>query len=463
MQIPRIMLAAPASGNGKTIAACGLMAGFQQMYKEVRACKCGPDYIDPMFHRTVLGVDSENLDLFFSEETELEKNFCNHAKEADITIVEGVMGYYDGMTLGSIKGSAYEIAKALRIPVILVLPCKGMAASALAVLKGLVEYQKDSNIKGVLLNRISPALYLRMKEMVEQGLKEMGHKDISVLGYLPEDKVFQLESRHLGLITPEEIDGLTQQMRHAGEMISKTVDMEKIFEIAELAEALNPNLEDWREDGTQKQKVRIAVARDRAFCFYYKENLEYLKKLGCELMFFSPMEDRHLPEGCDGLLLGGGYPELYAKELEANQEIMTEIRKQILEGLPCLAECGGFQYLQENLEDADGKIRRMAGVISASSRNQGRLVRFGYITVEGIEDGMYLKRGERIRGHEFHHWDSSSNGDACRAVKPDGKRSWPCIHAKGSLFAGYPHLHYPSNPDFARRFVEACLIYRMRR
>lgn len=463
MHIPRIMLAAPASGSGKTVASCGLMAGFRQMNKEIRACKCGPDYIDPMFHRTVLGVDSENLDLFFSEETELKKSFCDHAKGADLTIVEGVMGYYDGITFGSVKGSAYELAKVLSLPVILILPCKGMAASALAVLKGLIEYQGDSHIKGIILNRISGVLYPRMRQMIEQGLQEMGHQDIKVVGYLPEDEIFHLESRHLGLVTPEELNGLAEQMKRAGSLLSRTVDMEMLLQIAEKADELEFETPSGCERGRPAEPVRIAVAKDRAFCFYYKENLEYLRWLGCELVDFSPLENKSLPKRCDGLLLGGGYPELYAGELARNQELMAEIRERVNGGLPCLAECGGFQYLQNSLEGTDGELYTMARVIESSSRDQRKLVRFGYVTVEGIADGRYLKQGERIRGHEFHHWDSTDNGEDCRAEKPDGKRSWPCIHMKGNLFAGYPHLYYPSNPDFATRFVEACLDYRMRR
>lgn len=466
MQFPRIMIAAPASGSGKTVASCALMAGFWQMHKNVRACKCGPDYIDPMFHREVLGVDSENLDLFFSGAAGLKKSFQGHAKGADLTIVEGVMGYYDGIRFGSTEGSAYAIGKELALPVILVLPCNGMAASVLAILKGLLEYRSESNIRGIILNWISPALYPRMKEMIEQGLAEMGHTQTKVVGYLPEDDAFFLSSRHLGLVTPEELPGLKKQMERAGKLISETVDLAEILRIAGSAEELEPVTE---TEGKAREKggsVRIAVARDRAFCFYYKQNLDCLRELGCELAEFSPLESKSLPGQCDGLLLGGGYPELYGKELSLNQELMREIRERISGGMPCLAECGGFQYLQDRLEGADGKNYEMAGVIHSSSRKQGKLVRFGYVTVEAAEGSgeyRYLRPGEKIRGHEFHHWDSTDNGASCLAVKPDGRRRWACIHAEGNLFAGYPHLYYPSCPEFAARFVEACLEYKSQR
>lgn len=457
-KIPGILLAAPSSGSGKTITACGLMAAFEQMGKNIRACKCGPDYIDPMFHRTVLGIESENLDLFFSSEQELREIYLAHGTGAELVVTEGVMGYYDGISFGSSQGSAWETAGVLGIPVILVVPCRGMASSVLALLKGFLEYQQDSHIRGIILNRISPMLYPQMKEMLEQELADMGHPEVKILGYLPEKECFRLESRHLGLVTPQELDGLKSQLREAGQTIMETVDLPGILEIAEQAECLeeeNPI----KKEGNEKQKVRVAVARDEAFCFYYKENMKLLEQAGCELVSFSPLEDEALPEGCSGLLLGGGYPELYGARLEANECLRREIREKIAEGMPCLAECGGFQYLQDELTDADGYSYHMAGVISSASRNQGRLVRFGYVTIKAEQDGAFFKKGEQIRAHEFHHWDSTDNGESCLAVKPDGKRSWQCMHMNGNLMVGYPHLYYRSHPELVERYVKACKEY----
>ena len=457
-KIPGILIAAPSSGSGKTIAACGLMAAFRQMGKNIRACKCGPDYIDPMFHRTVLGIESENLDLFFSSKEELREIYRAHGRCADLVVTEGVMGYYDGISFGSTNGSAWDIAGVLELPVILVVPCRGMASSVLALLKGFLEYEKDSHIRGIILNRISPMLYPRMKEMLEQGLKKMGHPEVQILGYLPEKECFRLESRHLGLVTPQELTGLKNQLQEAGKVFAETVDLTAILNIAEQAGA-------WIEENqiennmNRKQKVRVAVARDAAFCFYYKENMKLLEQAGCELVPFSPLEDVALPEGCSGLILGGGYPELYGDRLEANEELRREIREKIADGMPCLAECGGFQYLQDSLTDAEGNIYCMAGVISSESSNQGRLVRFGYVTIEAEQDGAFLKKGEQIKAHEFHHWDSNDNGDSCLAVKPDGKRSWQCIHMNGNLMAGYPHLYYRSHPELVERYVKACEEY----
>ena len=455
MRIPRIMIAAASSGSGKTMVSCALMEALKQKGKIVSACKCGPDYIDPMFHREVLGIDSENLDLFFTEEKMLQKIFLQHVSGSDIAVMEGVMGYYDGMTFGSETASSYEVAKTLKTPVILVVGCRGMSLSVLAVIKGMMEFRKDSQIRGIILNRVSSMLYPRMKKMIEKGLREMG-LEAQVVGYIPEDDVFGLESRHLGLVTPDEISGLKEKMKRAGEMISQTVELGAVMSIAENAPEMDEDKEVIYTAYHPKKTIKIGVARDEAFCFYYKENLRLLEKMGCELIPFSPIRDEKLPEGIRGLLLGGGYPEEYAKELAENQSMRESVKAWILEGSPCLAECGGFLYLHEQMQGSDGIRYPMAGVIAAEAVRKERLVRFGYVQIEAEIDGNYLKKGEQIRGHEFHYWDSSDNGRDCLAVKPDGTRKWNCIHMRENLFAGYPHLYYCSNPVIAERFVDAC-------
>ena len=466
--VPGILLAAPASGSGKTAVSCALMGAFQKNGLAVKACKCGPDYIDPMFHREVLGVDSENLDLFFSDEDILEKIYARHGEGADLVITEGVMGYYDGMSLGSAKASSYHVARTLKLPVILVVSGRGAALSLAAVIKGMAEYRRDSGIQGILLNQVSAGLYPRLKEMLERELKSSGHP-IPVLGYIPRDPAFCFESRHLGLVTPEETDGLKEQIRKAGDILSETVDLEQILQIAGSAVMReqtdrcgcdSPDSRKHPEDGPC-----IAVARDRAFCFYYKDNLELLKELGCRLVFFSPLSDRQLPEA-DGFILGGGYPELYAGELSSNRSMSDSICRAIEKGIPCLAECGGFLYLHETLQDEDGREWPMAGSIRGKAFPTGRLSRFGYVEISRNHGGgpdteadSWLMPGEKIRGHEFHYWDSTDNGSSCTAAKPDGKRSWNCIHAEKNLFAGFPHLYLPSCRKFAERFVEKCRNY----
>ena len=465
MGIPGIMIAAPASGSGKTSAACGLMAAFGSRGLKVHSCKCGPDYIDPMFHREVLGVDSENLDLFFSKPEELRECFWRHTAGADLTVVEGVMGYYDGMGLDTDHGSSYEVASVLNLPVILVVPCRGAALSLAASVRGMLAFRKESNIRGILLNRVSGMLYPRLKQMLESELKQAGY-DIPVVGYMPEDEAFRLESRHLGLITPQEIEGLRGQTARAGEILAGTADLDLILQIAEKGAANGETAEEDRSEtgdkpvfGTGENRVRIGIARDKAFCFYYKDNLELLEKLGCEPVPFSPLSDPRLPDGLSGLIFGGGYPELYGRTLAENKGLLQEIHSLIEDGIPCLAECGGFMYLHEELEDREGQVWKMTGNIKGRTWPVGRLVRFGYVKImpeEARTEAGYLFPGEEIRGHEFHYWDSTDSGSDCLAVKPDGRRSWQCIHMDGNLFAGYPHLYLPSLPAFAERFVRRC-------
>lgn len=467
MSTQGVLLAAPGSGSGKTAAACALMWAMKDRGMRVKACKCGPDYIDPMFHREVLGIDSKNLDLFFSEPGELSAGFGRYVEGADITVVEGVMGYYDGMALDSDRASSYDVARTLGLPVILVLPCRGAALSLAALVRGLAEYRKDSNIRGIILNRVSAMLYPRLKTMLERELKKAGH-EIPVVGYLPEDEAFSLESRHLGLVTPQEMENIREKIQKAGEILSRTVDLEEICRIAsETREHGNQMKEDGKRQkslSANERQIRVGIARDEAFCFYYRDNLELLENLGCSLIPFSPLHDPQLPGELDGLILGGGYPELYGRQLSENKEMQKAVRENLAGGMPCLAECGGFMYLHEELEEKSGCVWPMAGVIKGRTFPAGKLVRFGYVeigctqeTAENVKGNSgYLRQGERIRGHEFHYWDSTDNGSDCRAVKPDGRRQWNGIHMKGNLFAGYPHLYLPSLPVFAERFVQAC-------
>ena len=472
---PGFLLSAISSNSGKTAAACGLMSAFLQNGKCIRACKCGPDYIDPMFHREVLGIDSKNLDLFFSDEEKLRVGYLRHTLGAELTITEGVMGFYDGMSLDSVKGSSYDVAQTLGLPVILVINARGAAMTLVATVKGIVEFRPDSNIRGILLNRVSAMLYPRLKEMLENELARIGHDEIKIVGYMPENEVFHLESRHLGLVTPQEMENLQEKVRQAGEILAKTVDLELLEKIAgEAAVWKTEVIEESEKVGNLKSKndpVRIAVARDEAFCFYYKDNLELLESLGCELIEFSPLYDEKLPDNISGLIFGGGYPELYGKQLSENQSMLVSIRKALTqEKIPCLAECGGFMYLHEEMEDTDGKVWKLVGRIKGRTFPTGKLVRFGYVDLQrnldenqifeikeqmSLSDGWILP-GENIRAHEFHYWDSTDSGSDCLAVKPDGKRSWECMHLEENLVAGYPHLYYPSCENFAERFVEKC-------
>lgn len=460
MRLKRVMIAAPGSGNGKTMITCALLQTLKKDGWKVNAFKCGPDYIDPMFHEKAIGVPSKNLDTFFTGEEQTRQLFLDNAKEEGIAVIEGVMGLFDG--LGGIReeGSSYHLAKVTRTPIILVADVKGMGRSALALLAGFCAYDKAHLIKGVILNRISKGYYEILKPLIEAELK------LPVAGFFPDQKELRIESRYLGLFLPEELKNIRENLEAVSEEFRKTVSLNTVLEIAKNAEELSDNdrrnekteeLSDHdRRDGETAGNIErpvIAVAKDEAFCFYYEDNLRLLMENGAEIRYFSPLRDRKLPEPCHALLLGGGYPELYAKELSGNVGLRRAVREAFESGIPIVAECGGFMYLHSTITDQEGNTWPMAGVLPADCFYTGRLVRFGYIEIEEAQS-HFLKRGERIKGHEFHYYDSTYNGKDALAVKPSTGRSYPCVMEGENYWMGFPHLYYPSNPEFAKRFVE---------
>ena len=446
MNSPRLLFAAPASGSGKTTVVCGLLRALKNRGKGVRAFKCGPDFIDPLFHETVVGVPSGTLDLFFSDQDQLKRLYCRHAAGAEISLIEGVMGYYDGLGAATDRASSYAVARALDAPVVLIVDGRGQSLSALATLEGFLRFREDSRIRGVLFNRMSESVYNALKPQVEA----LG---VRPLGYVPKAPEVMVESRHLGLVTPGEIEDLGQKLDALAALLERTVDMEGLLALAGSAPALEappappiPPL----------PRTRIAVARDQAFCFLYRDNLDLLADYGAELIFFSPLHDDALPAGAQGLILPGGYPELHARALSENESMRRSVREAIQNGLPCLAECGGFLYLHRELEDMEGRSWPMAGVLDARAYRTPRLGRFGYITLTAKADTAFLPAGEIVRGHEFHYFESESCGDALRAQKPTGSRGWDCGHSRGNLLMGFPHLYYPSDPQLIERFLRAC-------
>ena len=426
-KIRRIMIAAPKSGSGKTTITCGLLQIFKENGEDISSCKCGPDYIDPMFHRQVLGIPTRNLDTFFTGEEGTRKLFLRDRREGGLVVMEGVMGLYDG--LGGIReeGSSYHLAKVTQTPIILVVDAKGMGKSVIPLIAGFLAYDKAHLIRGVIFNRMSAAYYEILKSLAEE---ELG---IAVLGYFPENKDLQIASRHLGLCMPGELEDLQGQIRMAAEKLRETVDIAKLLQIAEAAEPLEGEVteevsrakkESCEEAEESKSREvdeaihpRIAVARDEAFCFYYEENLSLLEQAGAELVYFSPLHDKVLPENVHGMLLGGGYPELYAGQLSENSAMCTAIREVVIGGLPTVAECGGFLYLHTTLTDREGHSYPMVGVLPGKCFDTGKLVRFGYIEVEETA-GHFLPSGSCIRAHEFHYYDSEDNGADCTATKP---------------------------------------------
>ena len=451
----RILIGAPGSGTGKTLLTCGLLTALKRRGLSCRAYKCGPDYIDPMFHRSVLGVASGNLDSYFSSPEEIRRRVGEETADRDITVIEGVMGYYDGLGGDSAEASSYHIASITGTPAVLVVNGRGAGLSLAALVKGFLEFRKDSSIAGVIVNCTSPMMAERLRGPIE----EMG---AAFLGCLPKLPDIRLESRHLGLVMPGEVKELEESLTRLAEEMERHLDLDRLLELAAGCRDLSACCVHTGENcvpaggkgpAFSGETVPVAVARDEAFCFYYEENLRLLEELGAEIVEFSPLRDKELPEGICGLLLGGGYPEIYAAGLEQNRSMRESVRRAAESGLPVMAECGGFMYLKEELEGTDGRMYAMSGHLAGSCKNAGRLTRFGYLELQGLEEGP-------VKGHEFHYWDCTENGSCCRAVKPAGGRSWSCMERTGGVTAGFPHLYYPSNRAVPEEFLRKCRIFR---
>ena len=459
-----LIISAMQSGAGKTVMSCALMAALKRRGLQVQAFKSGPDYIDPMFHSRVLGVESRNLDLFLQGEAGVRRSFAS--RQGDVTLVEGAMGYYDGLN-GTTEASAWELAGTLDLPTVLVLRPKGSGGTLAAQVCGMQSFRPESRITGLLLCDCSGPQAEYFRGILE---RECG---LPVLGYLPPMEEAQLESRHLGLLTAAEIEDFQLRFDRIARQAERSIELDRLLELAAEVEpevgnrrqksipAERPPAGTVRSGTVRNEKTRsccrIAVARDEAFCFHYADNLDALRQAGAELVFFSPLHDRHLPEA-EGLWLCGGYPELYARQLSENKSICREIRQRVLQGCPTAAECGGFLYLQESLEDPDGRAWPMCGALPGRSFKTGKLQRFGYLKLSVEADSLLFRKGEKIPAHEFHYWDSTENGTDLAAEKADG-RSWRCGRATDTLYAGFPHLYFGGELPLAERFVKACLAY----
>lgn len=449
----RIMIAAPQSGSGKTLITCALLQALKEKNYYLESFKCGPDYIDPMLHKTVLGISSRNLDPFFTEDSITRMLLAKGQDSRDLAVIEGVMGLYDG--LGGIReeASSYALAKATNTPIILTVNARGMGRSLLALLSGFLQYDTAHLIKGVILNQ-TPSSFA---SVLSKEIEETFH--IPVVASFPVRDDVRIESRHLGLVMPYELEDIQSRLKIASQVLCENANIEQILEIAKSAPKLEYDVESDIKHKITEKTIRIGVARDEAFCFYYEDNLDLLKSLGAKLIFFSPLHDDTLPKDLDGILFGGGYPELYLKELEENESMRNSVKSAIENKMPSLAECGGFMYLHDTIFDSEKKPYKMAGVIHACCMKKERLVRFGYLTLNSKTDS-FLQKGETIRGHEFHYYDSEDNGECAIAKKPVGTRSWECVHAGSDHWWGFAHLSYYSNPKFAEKFAEACRSYK---
>ena len=444
----QFLLAAPRSGSGKTTMTCALLMALKRRGCAPCAFKSGPDYIDPMFHRAVLGVESRSLDLFFSAPETVRALYAKGAAGHGAAVCEGAMGFYDGLGGVSDRASAWHLADTLGLPVLLVVVPKGQSLTLAAELNGLVNFRTPSHIAGILLNNCTARMHALLAPMLE---KETG---LPVLGFLPKLPEAVIGSRHLGLYTAAEVENLQQKLALLADAAEKHIDWPRLLALCEKEPPALPV-----QPETPLARVRIAVAQDEAFCFTYAETLEAFRDAGAEVVFFSPLRDTALPENIGGLYLPGGYPELHARELSENTSLLREIEQKIESGLPTAAECGGFLYLGQSLTDAEGQSWPMAGVLPGEAKDAGRLVRFGYATLSADSDSMLFRAGESFPIHEFHHWDSTANGTALAAKKPMGGAAWRCGFVNEHFYAGFPHLYWAGTP-LPQRFAAAAENYR---
>ena len=443
VKLNRILISGTNSNCGKTTITMALLAAFQNRGLEIASFKSGPDYIDPMFHRKVFNVETHNLDPYFSTEQMLCDQFIRNCGN-DLSIIEGAMGYYDGIGVEG-RASAWEVAKSIKAPAVLIIDAKGMSNSAAAIIKGFKEFKEESMVEGVIFNNISPMLYPLLRDIVEK-------EGIKAYGFLPREEKYSIGSRNLGLITADEIEDIKEKINGLRELAEKYIDLDGLFELAKSAPVLEAS-EDYKEliessKMDSDKKTRIAVSRDNAFCFMYKENIEILEDLGCEVVYFSPLEDEKLPMDISGLYLCGGYPELYTEELSKNRKLCDEIKDVIGRGIPTIAECGGFMYLHDSIENVP-----MVGFIEGNCIKTDKLQRFGYIEIKALQDNLLCNEGDSIRVHEFHYYDSENCGEAFMAKKASNGLEYLCCHGSDSLYAGFPHIYLPANPDFAKSFV----------
>ncbi|MGL5417028.1 MAG: cobyrinate a,c-diamide synthase [Clostridium sp.] len=423
-----LVLSSNKSGGGKTTFTLGLMKALKNRGYDIQGFKSGPDYIDPAFHRKVTGKASRNLDLFLMDEEGFRESF--NRGSGDFAIIEGVMGLYDGKGISD-EFSTYSTSKALNnAPIILILSPKAQSLTFCAELKGLIEF-REANIKGIVLNNINKMYYLLLKKIIEENL------NIEVFGFIPQTEGLNLKSRHLGLIQSVEVLDLEEKIDLCADLIEKNIDMTKLINSFE-----DINLEKSQKDIFKifniSQKKKIGVAFDKAFNFYYKENIECLEKIG-EVIYFSPLKDKCLPKNLDFLYIGGGYPEVFKEELSKNKSMLNSIKKELQNGLPCYGECGGFMYLTEEIDGYE-----MVGFFKGKTFMTDKLNNFGYAQIDF--------RGMKINCHEFHKSKTEIDETPVFNISKENYtgilKTWQCGYEKNNTLAGYPHIHFFSNRKF---------------
>lgn len=458
-RIPRIVIAATQSGSGKTTIVTGLLAALKERGLKVQSYKVGPDYIDPGYHEIASGRPGHNLDTWLVTEEKLAEIFARTADDADIAIIEGVMGLYDGGKNGI--SSTASVSKLLDAPVLLVINAKSMGESAAALALGFKQYDPTVNIAGVILNRLGSPTH---RQMIEEALEKL---DIPVYGAVGRNDKMNMPERHLGLLPVQENNSEEEVVAEIGRTVGASVDIERIIELAESAPEIELPV---RKALPASKRARIAVARDDAFTFYYPESIYQLEVEGAEIVPFSPLHDKSLPE-VDGLILGGGFPEMFASELYNNESMRESISKAAEGGMPIYAECGGFMYLMREMIDFDGNHFPMTGIVPGSVTMNKKLQTVGYVAATMEKDTVLGRKGTVLHGHEFHFSsecapESIDPEEYPRAFTFQRMRKIPPYlagYAKGNILGSYLHLHFAGSPDAAKYFVDKCAEYHQRR
>ena len=455
-RIPRVVIGATKSGSGKTTIVTGLLAALRQRGLRVQPYKVGPDYIDPGYHRLASGQSSHNLDSWLMSMDTMVEVFASSAAQADLAVIEGVMGLYDGGNKGI--SSTAEIAKRLAAPVVLVLDCKSMGASAAAEALGFKLYDPAVKLAGVILNRLGSDNHERIiREAMEQ-------LDIPVLGAVRRNDELIMPERHLGLLPVEE-NQEQAVINRMGQAMAAQLDLEKIIRIGEQAEALKVEDKSSRETGVPQ--VRIGLARDEAFSFYYPESVGVLEKMGAEIVEFSPLNDRKLPQ-VEGLIFGGGFPEMFADRLSSNRELMAQIRWAAEAGMPIYAECGGFMFLAKAMEDFAGRVFPMCDILPCQVKMNKKLQMVGYVSARLQQDSILGKKGDTIKGHEFHfstECGGEETAEAQRAFAFTRARNGAQYlggYCRGNVLGSYLHMHFAGYPRAAECFIGKCVEFKQK-
>ena len=449
-----IVIAGTHSGVGKTTVATGIMAVLCRKGYKVQPFKVGPDYIDPSYHSAVCGTPSRNLDTWLLERTAVAQLFRRAMKNNDLAVIEGVMGLFDGFRGEGEEGSTAHVAKLLRLPVVLVVDASAAARSVGALVLGFKSFDPHLNLAGVILNGIAGERHL---EFVKPSLEKAG---VTLLGYIPRRPDLMLPERHLGLIPVVEGKVSLEFYGRLAQQIERTIDVDRILRLATPIDLSEPDSSLLFPESPRPAKVAIAVAKDKAFNFYYPDSLDLLEAWGAEIVSFSLLEDRELPSGVGGVYIGGGFPELYARELSENSSMRRSLQKAAQRRLPIYAECGGLMYLGESIEDSEGKSYPMAGIFPYRSSMRGSRLTLGYRNVRALDDNPLMGKGESVRGHEFHLsvlQGEPRSSSAYDVLDQPGRKEGFRIH---NTLASYIHLHLGSKRSLAPSFVDFCAAWR---